>query len=253
MSVVFQYNRNVVLDNIRDSIFHALSHYSEISTDKANAVHHLKWIVLSIHHAVESYLKLILSEVDPEHKLFKKTKSDGSTHHPSAAQTIAALLKGDAGAISVIDQKLLQVASGVIKLRDDITHNPTAEIGDVSAAVWTSLVLLRSLALRHKIETKELFDQNPPIEVDVLNLLGWEHHNDYISFVEEALKLEYPDRHDFKECPLCGAMAVTSLKCEGCFQDVVINECPSCGDEFVCTPEDEHPVCHCGTQYGSMS
>lgn len=252
MKNVYQLNRSQILENIRDSVYHALKHYSAATENKSESLHHFKWIILSIHHAAEAYLKLILSEVDPNNEIFSKTKRDGNIFHPSALQTLEEL-KNHKNSLSIIEVKLLDVVTDTITLRDELTHSPVLKIDDISPAVWTSLVIIRSLAIREKITVKELLDQSPSIEVDVIDFLGWEHHSSYQAFVEEALKIEFPNRHFFLDCPLCGALAVVDTRCEGCFHEMNINECFSCGDEFATWIDSEHSICPCGAQHNTLS
>ena len=51
--------------NARDSIFHALEHFSELSLKYSDGPHHKKWIVLSVHHAAEAFCNMLLMQFGP--------------------------------------------------------------------------------------------------------------------------------------------------------------------------------------------
>src|SRR5262249_44704084 len=51
--------------NARDSIFHALEHFLELSLGEGEKFHHTKWIVLSVHHLAETFCGMLLKEFDP--------------------------------------------------------------------------------------------------------------------------------------------------------------------------------------------
>ncbi len=236
-----------MLNNIKDSLFHALAHFSELAINSADSAHHKKWIVLSVHHAAEIYLYVVLSAVSPQNELLKKTKKNGKPWFPSSTSLLEELNKFKAN-LSKSEVKLLSVLNTLIGLRHDLMHNPKSIIGDISPAVWSTLALLRAISRRYGISTEEIFNFSPPIEIEVLDLLKWEHLSEYSEFVEQVLAEEFPDKHDFLECPNCGACAVTMNRCEGCFENINMHECHSCGQEFA-TFRDPEPKCpSCGAR-----
>lgn len=72
-------------ENGRDSITHALYHFSERERERSNTQHHDKQIVLSVHHAAECVCNMRLLELDPSCPLFSRK---GEVWFPPLSKTI---------------------------------------------------------------------------------------------------------------------------------------------------------------------
>ena len=51
--------------NARNSMYHAFEHFSELAANQGDKDHHQKWIIISVHHVAECFLKILLKELDP--------------------------------------------------------------------------------------------------------------------------------------------------------------------------------------------
>lgn len=71
--------------NARDSILHGLQHFAELSAKSGDQDHHKKWIVLSVHHATETFCNMLLKRFDPENATLKR---NGQDHWPSLVPAI---------------------------------------------------------------------------------------------------------------------------------------------------------------------
>ncbi len=56
--------------NARNSMYHAFEHFSDLAANHGDKVHHRKWIILSVHHAAECFLKILLKDLDPTDSSF---------------------------------------------------------------------------------------------------------------------------------------------------------------------------------------
>jgi hypothetical protein len=71
--------------NGRDSILHALDHFTERDRARADRhPHHDKWIVLSVHHAAECICNMRLIQLEPDNALFSRR---GAIRFPSLSDT----------------------------------------------------------------------------------------------------------------------------------------------------------------------
>jgi hypothetical protein len=74
--------------NGRDSIIHALDHFSERDRPRADRRHHDKWIVMSVHHAAECICNMRLIQLEPNNPLFSRR---GAIWFPSLSETLREL------------------------------------------------------------------------------------------------------------------------------------------------------------------
>jgi len=232
--------------NARDSIAHALDHFSEFSAtrDKSRQWHHGKWIILSVYHAADKVLKMMLKDLDPNdsHGHFTDRQGHPKNRMPALMETRTTLLKYEGtGRLKASEVKLLDLIRSLSHQRHEIEHrNPPSNI-DPSIAAWSILAILRVVSLRFTVATKDIFDQDPPIERDVFQAINFQHYDEYNRFIEAVLKEQYPDGQYFDPCPVCEVRAVYSSRCEACFEEVSCETCTSCGAEFFVPLDRELP------------
>jgi predicted RNA-binding Zn-ribbon protein involved in translation (DUF1610 family) len=236
--------------NTRNSMYHAFEHFSELATNGSDKEHHHKWIVLSVHHAAECFLKILLKELDPTDSYVKDSK--GRVRFPNLIDILLALRKLEhAGRLSRAEQKLLDLLDEINRTRNEIIHRDFPNDLDASVAAYSMLAILRAASRRWGISLEALYSQDPPIEISVVESIHWQRSDDYKAFVEESLKDEHPEIQFFHQCPYCGANAITARRCEACFQEMELKECPSCGHQFYIPSDrrllaEEEYRCPCG-------
>jgi hypothetical protein len=98
-------------ENGRDSITHALDHFSEREAERSNRRRHDKWIVLSLHHAAECVCNMRRLGLDPSRPLFSRK---GEVWFPSLSETIKQLQQPiNAGRLSPTVHQLFHLLSEV--------------------------------------------------------------------------------------------------------------------------------------------
>lgn len=199
-------------DQILDSIFHALMHFSEADESKVHRNHHVKWIVLSTHHAVESYLKLVLEEVDPTNKALPAPGS--AEHYPSFRQTKVALQK-ISEKLSVPDKELLDQVRSLEDVRDEILHRHSPIAVDLKLATLPLLLLTRAFRTKFRLSPDDL-GSDSSLEESLFMALTVDQMNAYVKFMETFLRKEFPT-HDIQYCDACGGQTVLFNDCEACF------------------------------------
>ncbi|MBI1748019.1 MAG: hypothetical protein HYR55_15735 [Acidobacteria bacterium] len=226
-------------ENARDSMFHALEHISELGSTDENKIHHRKWIILSAHLAAECFLKILLKSLDPSESQFKDSK--GRTWFPSLSETLLAIRKFEqSGELKQSEQKLLDLLEKLNKVRNEIIHRDLPNDIDPSVAAWSILAMLRAFSSRIGVATREIFDQVPPIETDIVNLIRWHKLGEYQAFVEQSLREDYPNIPFFPQCPNCGTMAILNDSCESCFVEISRVECRNCMEEYYIFSDQKH-------------
>lgn len=118
----------------------------------------------------------------------------------------------------------------------ELTETKTLKLPDKldpSVAAFSVLAILRTCSRRFGFSVEEIFEQYPPIQNQLVELICWRKIKEYEDFITEALKEEFPDRRYFHECPYCGLSAIVDGKCMCCFTEVITEECPYCEEEIL--------------------
>jgi hypothetical protein len=216
-------------ENGRDSITHALDHFSERGRTTSNRRHHDKWIVLSVHHAAECICNMRLLQLEPKCPLFSNKK--GGIYFPSLSKTLEQLhVPQNMAQLSPAEQRLLSLLGQLLDIRHQFMHRIAPEQLDVSIAAMCMIGLLKYIE-RLKGETaSDIIWQSPPIEGDVVAAIRYTRLEEYGQFVGLFLGEKYADRV-LPNCPSCGVPAVTSSMCEACFEELDYVLCPENGEK----------------------
>ena len=239
--------------NCKDSLRHAGEHFSELSmTNKQKNpqehIHHSKWVVLSVAHAADYYLRIFLKELEPSCHFLNNPENG-----PSLSKTITHLKNKHGKDLQGSRERIIEVIDEVNKQRDKIMHRylPEDLTEAVSDAAWAFFGLLRSIRTEYKINTDTIVDYSPSIETDSFSLIMRSKHQDFMNYVVQSLA-ESPGPEDLDYCPLCGTLSVLEGNCEICFQGFRETECEQCGEQYY-VPDDSvlahHlglDVCSCG-------
>jgi hypothetical protein len=211
-------------ENGRDSLRHALDHFSERERSRQRW-HHDKWIILSVHHAAECVSNVHLLEIDPNNKAF--SGRDGFWF-PSLSKAIKALQEAqNAGRLSIVERQLFVLLGRLPELRNQLMHRTLPDELDVSTAAICMMGLLKYVERKRGESSQDIVWQSPPIESDVLAAIRYTRLEEYAQFVEPFLREKYPDR-TLPQCPNCGVAAVAGSKCEACFQQLGHISCSQC-------------------------
>ena len=214
--------------NGRDSIRHALDHFSERSRPHVDRRHHDKWIVLSVHHAAECICNMRLIQLEPDNPLFSRR---GSIWFPSLSDTLRELqLSRIADRFSPAERKLFILLSELPDIRHQFMHRIAPAEVDVSIAAMCMMGLLKYIDRLRGEAASNIVWQSPPIEGDVVASIRYTRHQEYGDFVALFLREKYGDRW-LPSCPACDVQAVVSTKCEACFTELGSVECPDCHEE----------------------
>jgi hypothetical protein len=191
----------------RDFIIHALEHFS--SARQANETFHdRKWAILSVAHAAEAYCNLLLCVFDPNHP-----KGD----YPSLNKA-RSLLKDHPRLISSEQHVIQNVLSPLADQRNKLMHMPAPEILTVTDTAIALLSLLHIIRRRTGVDTREFFDQSPPVEQDIFEGIEWREHDKWFGVAEQLVTREYGEAC-VVGCDYCGAIAVPpDSLCQACFQ-----------------------------------
>jgi len=214
--------------NGRDSIMHALDHFSERGRECSNRQHHDKWIVLSVHHAAECVCNMRLLQLEPKSTLFSR---NGDIWFPGLPVTLEHLqVPPNSALLSPAEMQLLRLLRQLPEIRNQLMHGTALKEIDISIAAMCMIGLLKYIE-RLKSETaSDIISQNPPIEGDVVAAIRYTRLDEYGQFVGLFLSEKYADR-PLPECPSCGVAAVASSICEACFEELDYVLCPETGEE----------------------
>lgn len=209
-----------VWDNARDSILHALEHFAELSEKSGDQDHHRKWIVISVHHAAETFYNMLLKQFDPENTNLKTNK--GEDRYPSLNVTIRELLNSKNPArLTGAEIRLLELVKQLIDSRNRIMHGTFPKTLDLSVAAMSILGLSRVAYRRKGVSVENILDADPTIQSYVVDAISYKKLDNYYRFIEAFLAEEFPDKY-FPECENCGASSIVNGRCESCFETVEI-------------------------------
>jgi hypothetical protein len=157
--------------NGRDSIRHALDHFSERDRSRANRQHHDKWIVLSVHHAAECICNMRLIQLEPDNTLFSRR---GSIWFPTLSDTLRELqLPRIANRLSPAELKLFMLLNELPDIRHQFMHRVAPAEVDVSIAAMCMIGLLKYIERLRGEAASDIIWQSPPIEGDVVSAIRY--------------------------------------------------------------------------------
>jgi hypothetical protein len=214
--------------NGRDSIRHALDHFSERDREGSNRPHHDKWIVLSVHHAAECVCNVRLLDLEPGCPLFSWK---GRNWFPSLSDTLKRLKNAqNLPRLSPAEQKLFLLLRQLPDIRHEFAHRIAPKEADVSVAAMCMIGLLKYIERLKGESASDIVWQSPPIEADVVAAIRYTRLEEYGSFVATFLEEKYPNQR-LPECPSCGVQAVVWSTCEACFTELDHVQCSECGED----------------------
>lgn len=219
---------NGLWKNGRDSIMHALDHFSERGGALSNGLLHDKWIVLSVHQAAECVCNMRLLQLEPKSPLFLKK---GNIWFPNLSDTLKQLqVPQNLAQLSPAEHKLLLLLNKLPPIRHKLMHRTVPEELDISIAAMCMIGLLKYIERLKGEAASDIIWQSPPIEGDVVAAIRYTHLDEYGQFVGLFLGEKYVDRV-LPDCPSCGVPAVTSSMCESCFEELDYVLCPENGEK----------------------
>ena len=119
--------------------------------------------------------------------------------------------------LSAIEREVFDlVLQNLSAQRNSLMHEPAPEMPTTTDAAVCLLSLLHLIRRRTGLETKEFFDQKPPVERDVLEHIPWRDHQRWFELAERLARAEYGDA--LKGCDNCETFAVPPHEpCQACF------------------------------------
>lgn len=230
ISIITAREAKLLWDNARDSILHALEHFTDVSLKNGSKDHHSKWIVLSVHHAAEAFCNMLLKQLDPENPIFKR---NGKDWYPSLLPAINELFQPkNRTCLTDAEARLLEILRGLNESRNSIMHRLVPEDIDVSLSAISILGLSRVAYRRRGESVEDILEVDPPIQSDVVKAVNYKKFEDYYRFVEAFLAEEFPGKY-LPECENCGAYAIVNGRCEACFEPMESFTCDSCNAEVL--------------------
>jgi hypothetical protein len=234
-----------LLENARDSIRHAMDHFSERRSRKNDSSHDDKWIVLSVHHTAECVCNALLLHIEPACPLFK-----GGTRYPHLTDSIKRLTSQLLQRPSPAESSLLALLNQLSPMRHEFMHRVVTTKVDVSIAAMCLIGILKHLELRYGTKSSEIVEQSPPIQTDIVEAIRWQKPDEYGKFVEAFLNEKYKNAR-LRQCPSCAVASVISSRCEACFEDIASISCPACDDKVLFIPWERQTGktsvdCDCG-------
>jgi len=217
-------------ENARDSIRHSLEHFSEECLSNTDRYHHKKWVILSVHHAAETFSYMLLKEFDENNSAFYKK---GKHYYPGLSKTVKALLHPNIRyQLTQAEQKLLKLFQKLDTPRNKIIHGEIPQNLDISIMAMTIIGISRIAKKRCDESADDIVQQYPSIQKDVVEAIRWNKIDEYTQFIEAFVKEDNPNQY-IQECPNCGAYAIIYNYCEACFEEVEEKICPNCHEEII--------------------
>lgn len=197
--------------NCEDSIRHALEHFSAGAMERDESHHH-KWALLSVAHAAEVYGNVLLCVFNPKHP----ERADG--RYPSL-DGVRKVLKDHPRLTESERYVFDHILAGVADQRNTLMHMPAPEVPVVKDAAKALLALLHIVRRRTGLPTKEFFGQDPPVEHDIFEHIGWRDHDDWFRVAEKLALSEYGG-DNLEGCNYCSSFAVPpDGPCQACFHE----------------------------------
>jgi hypothetical protein len=214
--------------NGRDSILHALDHFSERDRKNANRWHHDKWIVLSVYQAAECICNVRFLQLDPDSPLFNNR---GALYFPSLWTTLKELrIPEKSDRLSAAEKQLFILLTELPDIRHQFMHRVAPAEIDVSIAAMCMMGLLKYIERLRGESASDIVWQSPPVEGDVVAAIRYTRLQEYGDFVALFLREKYGARW-LPPCPACQVQAVVSAKCEACFTELEAVQCPECEEQ----------------------
>ena len=198
--------------NCHDSIVHSLHHFRSLA-EEGTDFHNAKWAILSLHHAAEVYCNLLMVRFDGGYP--------GKEGYLSLNKLVPRMEAHPNWLLLSRGEK--EVIAGFLKplssVRNQLMHREAPDDLAVSRPATALLALLHLVRRRtgHMAGSADFVDQDPPIELDVLECVGWT--NEYQELMQR-LVLETFGPEVLEGCTKCGSLAVSfGIRCEVCFED----------------------------------
>ena len=216
-------------ENSRDSIRHALEHFSNLSTDgEADSTHNKKWIVMSVHHAAEALAYMLLKEFDENNIAFNK---NGNHNYPGMERAVKALLhKDNAYPLSQYERNILGFFRKLGAMRNKLMHGKIPDNMDVSIAAMAMVGISKIGKKRCNESADDLYTQYPSVQRDVVETIRGQKLDEYTQFVQNYVT-EVSGREWAPQCPSCARHTILYGECEACFEEIHSLDCPHCGEE----------------------
>jgi hypothetical protein len=238
-------------ENGRDSITHALNHFSERTDERSDRTHHDKWIVLSVHHAAECVCNMQLLGLDPSCLSGKK----GKVWFPSLSDAIKQLqLPINAERLSPAERQLFLLLNKLPVIRNQFMHQTAPKEPDVSIAAMCMIGILKHIErLKGEPASDSIWQSR-----DVVAAIRSTRVQEYNDLVALFLQEKYPFLQENSNkwlpyCPSCAARAVVYRTCEACFAKLNSIKCSDCEEEIYFTDWErergEEVECDCGLKH----
>lgn len=209
--------------NGRDSLVHALDHFSERNREHSDRQHHDKWIAMSVHHAAECIVNMRLLTLAPAHQIFSR---QGSPYFPSLRKSLALLQEPNFSPQPTrAEQKLFELLTSLIPIRDSFMHRMIPVGWDVSPAAMCMIGLLKYAERLRGEAASDLVWQGLPVERDVMEAVHYRHVVAYCDFAGLFVAEKYPNK-TLHRCPACEVCAIADDTCEACYEDLDSVSCP---------------------------
>ena len=216
--------------NSLDSIQHALDHFWKLRQDQEERCHHVKWAVLSVHHAAECFCYIRLLELAPNEADFYPK---GKPRPPGLHKALNNLKRRDPSLLMPLrERRLLKIFENLNEARDQIIHRTVPDDLEPSVAAISLLGLLRIAERQEGDGLDDIPWESPQAESDVFEAISYKRVEEYCRRAEEWVREEYPDALLY-QCPLCLTESIVDgalpANCEVCFQEMWRCTCPETG------------------------
>lgn len=218
--------RTSLWKNADDSIRHACDHFSKLQEVDTDRDHHVKWALLSIHHAAECFCTVLLFEVNPSHPDLPHSDSSRFPGLRRVVDTLVALTQK----VSLGERRVLELFRRLVDTRDQIMHRTLPENLEISIAAMSLLGLLRIARRRFGENAFDIDGRLLP--ADVFQAIRSAHLEEYYRIAEQLVCEEYPNQ-GLQECPNCGRASIVASACEVCFEEMSSIECPETQEEVL--------------------
>ena len=236
----------VLWENARDSIKHALEHFSELSIcGSKDELYNKKWIVLSVHHAAEIFCYMLLKEFDENNSAFYKK---GNHYYPGLDKTIRVLLHiNNNFGLASFEKYILELFRRLSDSRDKIMHGEIPEQIDISISAMSIIGMSKISKKRCKETADDIYQQYPSIQRDVAEAIRANKVEEYTKFIENYVR-EILGYIWIPQCPNCAGYTILHGHCEACFEEIREIECPECQEEIfvICSYPFDQDCPECG-------